>query len=301
MSTSAISRQLRSFQLNFAGTSRKVDYFVPSKLQMPSPLVLMLHGAGGNSLMAAKQTNWCEKAEREKFVVVFPNGVSFDPARPSGFLRNPQVWNSGVERGSPRINYADDVGFFNLLIESMCEKIDIEIDAAKVFAADFSNGGGMCWRLGIELSEKLAGVAVVCSYLSLPEPWVQTRPVPAVIIACLDDPLVPIDGGPVRDIWSRAEIVRPSVRNSVERYAALVGCSPSPDERRINEYVVLQSYKSAQNQGKQLHVDFYSVADAGHAYPGSPRLLSERIAGKRTDALQSTDVIWEFFSTACRA
>lgn len=259
-------------------------------------MVLMLHGAGGTSLMAAKQTDWCAKAEQEKFIVVFPNGVSFDPSRPSGFLRNPQVWNSGVERGSSRINYTDDVGFINFLIESMRERFGHSIDPKKIFAAGFSNGGGMCWRLGIELSAKLASIAVVCSYLSLPEPWQQERPVPAVIIACLDDPLVPIDGGPVRDIWSRAEILRPSVRLSVEKYAALVGCSEPPTDRQINDQVLLQSYTNPSADNKKTRVDFYSVSDAGHAYPGGPRLLSERIAGKPTYALQATDVIWRFFT-----
>ncbi|HEY9684567.1 MAG TPA: hypothetical protein V6C86_23500 [Oculatellaceae cyanobacterium] len=298
MSTSSISKQLQTFELNFAGINRKVDYFVPTNLKEPSPVVLMLHGAGGTSLMAAKQTDWCAKAEQEKFIVVFPNGVSFDPSRPSGFLRNPQVWNSGVERGSARINYTDDVGFINLLLESMRERFEHLIDPKKIFAAGFSNGGGMCWRLGIELSAKLAGIAVVCSYLSLPEPWQQERPVPAVIIACLDDPLVPIDGGPVRDIWSRAEIFRPSVMQSVEKYAALVGCSDPPTSKQINEQVLLQSYSSTSPpfNDKKTRVDFYSVSGAGHAYPGGPRLLSERIAGKPTDALRATDVIWRFFT-----
>jgi polyhydroxybutyrate depolymerase len=126
------------------------------------------------------------------------------------------------------------------------------------------------------------------------EPLTQKQPVSALIIACIDDPFVPIDGGTVKDIWSRAEIQRPSVRLSVEKYAALMNCSLRPVTKQLGEDVLQLTYGSGRENSE---VVFYTIADAGHVYPGGPRLLSERIAGKPTDALNATDVIWEFFKS----
>jgi polyhydroxybutyrate depolymerase len=42
-------------------------------------------------------------------------------------------------------------------------------------------------------------------------------------------------------------------------------------------------------------VEFITIAEAGHVWPGGPRILAERIAGKRTRKLNATDAIWEFF------
>ena len=150
----------------------------------------------------------------------------------------------------------------------------------------------MCWRLAIELSRKVAAVAAVCSYLTVDEPWHQARPVPAIFIACLDDPLVPIDGGPVKDIWSRTEIMRPSVRKSVEKYATFIGCSADPHTDDMGHGVTKRRYGPGD---EDCLVEFITVANAGHAYPGGPILLSERIAGKPTDAINATDHLWEFF------
>lgn len=254
----------------------------------------MFHGAGGNSLMAAKQTSWCEKAEEEGFIVAFPNGLPFDPDRATSFLRNPQVWNSGVERGitaiTERVAENDDLGFTNALLDRLHQEFNV--DESRTFAAGFSNGGGMCWRLAIELSNRFTAIATVCSYLSVAELLVQSHPVSALFIACADDPLVPIDGGPVKDIWSRAEIDRPSVRLSVARYAALIGCSVNPIHEQLTQNVSRLTYSDGDNMSR---VVFYIIADAGHVYPGGPQVLSERIVGKPTDALNATDTIWQFF------
>jgi polyhydroxybutyrate depolymerase len=150
----------------------------------------------------------------------------------------------------------------------------------------------MTWRLALQLSGRLAAIAPVCTYNSVPQPWTQERAVPAIVINCLDDPFIPIDGGPVKDIWSRAEIQRPSVIDTVGRYAEMMNCTLQREEC-ISTEVKLRAYRSAETNAS---VDFYTIANAGHAYPGGPHLLSERIAGKPTDAMDATAVIWKYFS-----
>jgi polyhydroxybutyrate depolymerase len=247
----------------------------------------MLHGAGGNSLLAAKQTNWCEKAEAEKFIVAFPNGLPFNRSRPASFLRNPAFWNSGGTRPPSSIN---DVLFLDQLLDELAQKY--AIDPKKLFAAGFSNGGAMCWRLAIELSEKISAIAPVCSFISLPQPWHQTKAVSAIVISCLDDPLVPIDGGVVKDIWSRVETYRPSVREAVEDYSRLLKSTPPPLAHNLSSDVLMLSYRPGKDNSRLV---FYTIADAGHSYPGGHPALSQRIAGKATNAIDATSLIWQFF------
>jgi polyhydroxybutyrate depolymerase len=295
-------RNLRSFPTVFEGKQRTADLYVPQNIPQsvsrnilqnmskPLPVVLMLHGAGGDSLKAAQQTRWCHYAERENFIAVFPNGLAIDPSRKSSFLRNPQVWNSGVERGAIYSPTVDDVGYIDALLSALLNTYPI--DENKIFAAGFSNGGGMTWRLALQLSSRFAAIAPICTYNSVPEPWAQSRPVSAIVINCLDDPFIPLDGGPVKDIWSRAEIQRPSVIAAIEKYAEMLNCKLQREEF-ISPDVKLRAYRS---QAEKCRVDFYTIANAGHAYPGGPHLLSERIAGKPTDAMDATAVIWKFFS-----
>jgi polyhydroxybutyrate depolymerase len=302
---------LERLQIDWQGLPRAVDIFVPGAVRparlvdaltapdkhdhnlssAPLPVVIMFHGGGGTSELAIKQTGLCQKSEREKFIAVFPNGAPLNPERPQSFLRNPQVWNSGVERGIPQAPNTDDVGFINELLDVLCQRYPVDKD--RIFAAGFSNGGGMAWRLAIELSERFAAIAPVCAYLSLKNPLHQKQPVSALIIACEDDPLVPLEGGMVRDIWSKKNIERPSVRLSVERYAALLGCDTKPLLETLQEGVVKLTYQPGQHG---TAVEFIIISDAGHAYPGGAPMLSERIAGKSTDKISATEAIWSFFA-----
>ncbi len=286
----SLLRNLRPFPTVFDGKNRTADVYIPRNISQPLPVVLMLHGAGGDSIKAAQQTRWCDYAERENFIALFPNGLAIDPSRKSSFLRNPQVWNSGVERGAVYSPNVDDVGYIDSLLSTLATTHSV--DQKKIFATGFSNGGGMTWRLALQLSGRFAAIAPVCTYNSVPQPWTQQHPVPAIVVNCLDDPFIPIEGGLVKDIWSRAEIHRPSVIDAVERYAEMMHCKLQREEC-ITPEVKFRAYRSTVANSS---VDFYTIANAGHAYPGGHHLLSERIAGKPTDALDATAVIWRFFS-----
>jgi len=81
------------------------------------PVVIMFHGGGGTARSAMRQTGFAEKADREGFLAVFPEGTAPDPSRPGRFLGNPQTWNDGSDRriGAVERNIAD-VQFVSALI-----------------------------------------------------------------------------------------------------------------------------------------------------------------------------------------
>jgi poly(3-hydroxybutyrate) depolymerase len=137
------------------------------------PLVLMLHGSGGTGEQFLLHSGWSRKATREGFVVAFPTGITYLLNDGSG--RHNTKWNSfslledvdptvvppGWPHGS--VFPADDVGFLRKLIANTRSKL--RIDARRIYIAGFSNGGQMCSRAGIQMSDIVAAVACNAGFL----------------------------------------------------------------------------------------------------------------------------------------
>jgi polyhydroxybutyrate depolymerase len=248
----------------------------------------MFHGGGGTARLAALSTRWSDQADQVGFAVVYPEGVRPDPRRPATFLRNPPFWNVGSGVGyAERVN-VDDVGFIRGLLDELCERLPL--DPERIYATGFSNGASMAFQVAMELPERIAAIAPVAGYLrcSRPRP---TRPIPMVYIAGAADPLIPLAGGGVESPWGELED-RPPVVRSVETWASWLGCPPKPHVVSDRGGVRRVRYGPGE---RGAEVEFITIAEAGHVWPGGPAVLAERIAGKRTDKLNATDAIWEFF------
>src|ERR1035438_8717219 len=98
------------------------------------PLVIVLHGGGGNAPGAVRVTGCSANADKEGFVRGYPNG--------SGRLKNRMLtWNSGNCCGYALDSDVDDAGFIRALIDEL-EKTRA-IDPKRVYATGMSNGGMM--------------------------------------------------------------------------------------------------------------------------------------------------------------
>jgi polyhydroxybutyrate depolymerase len=252
------------------------------------PLVLAFHGGGGTAKLAALSTRWSEKGDQSGFFVVYPEAVRPDPKRPATFLRNPPFWNVGAGVGYAERANVDDVGFVRALLDELC--ICLPVDASRVYATGFSNGASMAFQMAMEFPERIAAIAPVSGYLRRQQPK-PARPISMIYIAGAADPLVPLEGGTVESPWGELE-ERPPVIRSVETWAAWLGCPPEPRVVSDRSGVRRLRYGPGEQGGE---VEFVTIADAGHVWPGGPAILAERIAGRTTDKLNATDAIWEFF------
>src|SRR5688572_24879246 len=139
------------------GLTRSYVVRAPKKLlksDTPVPLVLVLHGGGGNAPNAEQMTGFTEKARREGFIVVYPEGY--------GRLKTALLtWNAGHCCGHAMENKVDDVGFIRSLIDEVSGRYPI--DARRIYVTGMSNGGMMTHRLGIELSDRIAAIAPVAA------------------------------------------------------------------------------------------------------------------------------------------
>src|ERR1700739_393409 len=101
---SSLSAERRT--LRIGDLERTFSICVPkayNDTQTPIPLVLVLHGGGGNADQAARPTGMNEAADKAPFIAVFPEGT----ARKESRLL---TWNAGNCCGYAYANQMDDVG-----------------------------------------------------------------------------------------------------------------------------------------------------------------------------------------------
>lgn len=254
----------------------------------PLPAVIVFHGGGGAARVAIIATGWSAKADEIGFFAVYPEGVRPDPQRSPTFLRNPQFWNTGAGIGYADEQNVDDVGFVRALLEEVPARVNV--DPQRVYASGFSNGASLAFEAAMQFPERIAAIAPVAGHLWRQEPQ-PTRPIPMIFIIGTADPLNPYHGGVVTSPWGHVR-ERPPIERSVRTWAAWIDCPPEPHVLSDRDGVRHVRYGPGP-QGAE--VDFYTIDGAGHVWPGGPPVLAEHIAGKPTDKLQATDVIWEFF------
>ena len=118
------------------------------------PLVIALHGGGGSGIgmVALTLGGFNVLSERERFIVVYPDGIG-------------KNWNDGrgLLRYRAQRENIDDVGFISALIDHLAKKYNI--DRKRVYITGMSNGAIMSYRLACELADKIAAIAPVAGLM----------------------------------------------------------------------------------------------------------------------------------------
>jgi polyhydroxybutyrate depolymerase len=258
----------------------------------PTPIVVMFHGGGSTAKDAIAETGWTEKADHVGFLVAFPEGMSPDPSKPSNFRKNPQFWNDASKRFLIEKIDIDDGAFTRELIDDLTARFNI--DAKRIFLTGFSNGSSLTYRLGVELSDRVAAIAPVASSgLRLDDPLTLQRPVSLIAIHGMADRINPFGGGDVKGLGRSDIDQRPPIKDSVERWARMLACSDKP-EILLNKDGVRALRYGLGRRGSE--VVLYTIEDTGHTWPGGISLLPQWLVGKTTNKIKATDVIWEFFA-----
>ena len=136
------------------------------------PLVLELHGSGGNAAGQARTSGLEALSASEPFLVAT---LEAEGGR----------WNVPVQEGRP-----DDVAYVSDVIDHVAAQVCT--DETRVYATGFSGGARMSSLLGCALGSRLAAIAPV-SGLRFPAPCAG-RPVPVLTFHGLADPQNPYDG-----------------------------------------------------------------------------------------------------------
>ncbi len=254
----------------------------------PFPLVLVFHGAGGSGENSLDKNGWAAKAEEENFIALAPDGLPSRPGWPANFILNPRLWNDGQLRPESQRSKIDDVAFVKTLLDDISKRIRIDPD--RIYVTGHSNGAGMAFRLGAELSERFAAIAAVAGHCwnQNPKP---ARPLPTLYIIGTKDPLVPLAGGEVKTPWSRK--VNSPVAQTLALWAKALGVTDPPRTTRNSNGVKTVLY-GLETGAASLTVLY--IEGQGHGWPGGEdSKLPEAWIGPSVDRIRATDVIWDFF------
>lgn len=245
------------------------------------PLVLVLHGGGGNAAITEAMTGFTAKARREGFIVVYPQGSG----RRADILL---TWNAGHCCGYAMQHGIDDIGFIDALLDTL--EARYPVDPRRIYVTGMSNGGMMAHRLGIELADRIAAIAPVVATVFGEERTPQS-PVSALMINGALDEHVRVQGGPPGGRFSRAWDGTPTrpVLQQARFWATADHCQAPP---RFESAAPLEHWSYACPAGRA--VELYVVGDSGHAWPGGRR--GNRRGDSPSRSLDATSIIWQFFA-----
>lgn len=250
------------------------------------PVVLLLHGAGGNSRNVMRQSRIGEEADGRGVLVVAADGTAPRPESPPQFLANPQMWNDGSGRRTGPAYEVDDVGFLAALLDKVAQRFPI--DAARVYAMGFSNGASMALRLAAELPERIAAVAADAGHPFVP-PASGTRPVPTICVCGTVDPLIPLGGGKVGLPWGTS-MLQPPYAERIAWWAREQRCDPTPQTDAPSSGVA----RSRWHGPNGAEVVLYLVDGAGHVWPGGSSTMSELVVGSDPGTFDATGAMLDF-------
>ena len=115
--------------------ARSYWLYAPRKTQNPQPLLIVLHGTGGNGAGMIRMGHFAAKARSAGFILAAPNALG-------------RAFNDGSGRISARLRHTDDVGF----IKSVIEAVRTSHAVSGVYIAGF--GTGAAWRNGLRLPSR---------------------------------------------------------------------------------------------------------------------------------------------------
>jgi polyhydroxybutyrate depolymerase len=271
------------------GLERKYWVHLPQEhsAKIKWPLLIQLHGGGGEGRQLNALTGFYALADKQKFIVFSPDAIE----------RN---WNDGRGDFNARshVTNVDDVGFISFLIDSAVSELNA--DPGRVYLTGISNGALMTHRASCQLSQKIAAIACVAGNFpyGMASVLSPSRPMPVLLINGTDDPLVPYNGGNITfGALVRGKVL--SVADTVSFWATKNGCradpaiSNLPDVADDGTSVVTSRYPVCAGSAEVI---LYTINNGGHTWPGGLQYLPEGMIGKTCRDFNASEAIWGFFS-----
>jgi len=260
------------------GEKRYYRIYAPKDINSEEkvPLLLALHQFSDTAKGMEKLTRFNELAEREKFIVVYPQGKW-------------RIWKT-----DPLPN--KDTKFLDLLIEHLVKTYPI--DPEKIYATGASAGGMMIQAYAC-YSKKLSGIAPVMGsmlnrYTDERNP---SKRIPVLIIHGTADPIVPYNGGETNAGPGRtANFI--SAEENTKWWANKYKCDSSPEIIKMPDsnpqdefYSELIRYPC---EPPVAHIKIYG---GGHTWAGRKNYYPRFIVGPTAPEPDISLIIWKFLST----
>lgn len=254
------------------------DYLlhVPASRKKVSPLVLVMHGYGGDATWMRDELGWVELADAEGFAVCFPNGTLDRNGR--------RFWNVGyaMHEGS----HVDDVAYLVQLVGHL--QSDHALDPAATFASGFSNGADMTYLLACEAPETFHAIGPVAGTMMDDLFRTATPSLPRSVIA--------FNGARDRITRTEGDMANLDGWGAYRSTSDVIAFWTSLDDLPNHERRVLPALDGGPDPGgiefdrywspeHRREIRSYLLMDGGHDWPVTAD----------GGGLDATSLIWEFF------
>ncbi len=268
----------------FDGRVRSYELHDPEGLSAPAPLVIALHGRGDDGLGMEALTHFDELADREGFMVAYPDGLKNE-------------WN--FVRGVHGYDMSqDDTAFLVALIDHIGE--DHAVDKTRVYLAGFSNGGLMVQRAACENPAPFAAFASVSAALfgGMPEVCSETSTIraPMLLINGTADTNIPWEGTSVEQNGQMIYITYP-VSDTLGFWSVFNGCpldADTSDLPQLGESPDTEVRLFVMKCPTDTAVLLYRIAGGGHNWPGQK--AGDPQMGSINRDIDASEEIWKFFA-----
>jgi polyhydroxybutyrate depolymerase len=269
-----------------------------SKEKQPAMILLHGHGAsaafmlGRESFLGYQSDEWVRLAEREKFIVLVPDGVKASDGK--------RAWNDCRADATTNAT-TDDVGLISALIDTAISQFNA--DPQRVYVFGVSNGGGMAYRAGIELGDRLAAIGVQSALMPAQSRCGKpTHPLSMFVSHGTADKIAPFGGGEVAAFGLHGRGSGISAEDSVAIWRRLAQLPESPaiyrfPHRDSSDATSATRYIwGADPDG--IQVEFLRIDGGGHTGSSTtenlPWLL-RKLVGEVNHDVDTPSVAWVFF------
>jgi polyhydroxybutyrate depolymerase len=300
-------------RMDVDGVMRETLVYVPEAARgaRPAPVVFMLHGTSGDGAKFYNISGWREKADAEGLIAVFPSALThclfeddnldgdFDDA---GEMKVTTKWAAGklgdparmplctaedlallppARRALADHPLADDMAFFHAMVDRMPRRYSV--DAKRMYASGFSNGGSMTSRLAQEMADRFAAIGVNAGNLELVPAVPAARPISVVqTVGEKDDRFLERLGIPALPL-DETLLDIPAFRATVDAWLILTQLGPAYTYTAapVNGRVI-SSFLHGSSNTYTLQV----IEGLFHQYPNGTN-----------HPVVMADLLWDFFST----
>ncbi|MCS6835355.1 MAG: hypothetical protein NZ750_04975 [Anaerolineae bacterium] len=267
----------QALEIEVDGLVRRYLLYVPPSLDLtqPSPLLFSLHGFTSNMRQQKAWDDYDRLADENGFIVVWGQGEGVPPR-----------WNAGSARFAVEDDLMD-MRYIETLIDHLSRVYCV--DAARIYASGFSNGGGMAYRLACQMADRIAAIATMSGAFA-PLDCQPSRPVPVLAVHGTTDPVVRYNGM-ISPVGST-----PGVEAWVAAWAERNGCQSGPiSTPGSTPQTTVIAYTDCDNEA---NVQLYRVEGGGHTWFGSqPRdQYPAFVVGNHVTDLDASAIMWAFFS-----
>lgn len=264
------------------GKARLYKIYIPKKYdaKKATPLVIALHGGGGNMDIQSNDEYYklISKAEQTGHIIAFPNGFS---RFRKGKLA---TWNAGQCCGPARDKKSNDAGFILAMIEKI--KSTYNVDSKKIYAIGMSNGGMMAYRMACEHAEVFSGIASVTGT----DNTIGCHPKKAINILhihALDDDHVKFHGGRGKSAAKASQVNDfVSVPATISKWVSLNKCLGKPKRTLEVKGAYCERYDQCQDG---VRVELCVTQKGGHSWPGGKKPRSKE---QSQSPISANDIIW---------